>query len=48
MDLQKTRVSGVSSEVHRADTNRRLGFWVLGTKHGPNHTKLYLRLLNNI
>jgi hypothetical protein len=48
MDLQETRVSGVGSEVHRAGTTRRLGFWVLGTKHGPNHTKLYPRLLNNI
>jgi hypothetical protein len=25
-----------------------LGFWVLSTKHGSNHTKLYPRLLNNI
>jgi hypothetical protein len=23
-----------------------LGFWVLGIKHGRNHTKLYPRLLN--
>jgi hypothetical protein len=25
-----------------------LGFWVLGIKHGPNQTKFYPRLLNNI
>jgi hypothetical protein len=25
-----------------------LGFWVLSIKHGPNHTKLYPRLLNII
>jgi hypothetical protein len=41
-------VFGVSSEVLRAGFTRRLVFWVLGTKHGPNHTKLYPRLLNNI
>jgi hypothetical protein len=25
-----------------------LGFWALGTKHGPNHAKFYPRILNNI
>jgi hypothetical protein len=25
-----------------------LGFWVPSIKHGPNHTKLYQRLLNII
>jgi hypothetical protein len=48
MGLQETRVFGVTSEVPRAGITRRLGFWVLGTKHYPNHTKLYPRLLNNI
>jgi hypothetical protein len=24
------------------------GFWVLSIKQGPNHTKLYPRLLNNV
>jgi hypothetical protein len=48
MELQETRVFGVNSEVHRAGIIRRLGFWVLGTKHGPHHTKVYPRLLNNI
>jgi hypothetical protein len=45
MDLRETRVFGVYIEVHRAGG---LGFWVLRIKHGPNHTKLYRRLLNNI
>jgi hypothetical protein len=45
MDLQEIRVFGFYSEVHRAGG---IGFWVLSTKHGPNHTKLYPRLLNNI
>jgi hypothetical protein len=45
MDLRETRVFRVYSEVHRAGG---LGFWVLSTKHGPNHIKLYPRLLNII
>jgi hypothetical protein len=45
MDLRETRVRGVYSEVYRAGG---LGFWVLSTKHGQNHTKLYPRLLNII
>jgi hypothetical protein len=45
MDLREIRVFGVYSEVHRVGG---LGFWVLSTKHGPNHTKLYPRLLNII
>jgi hypothetical protein len=45
MDLRETRVFGVNSEVHRAGG---LGFWVLSINHGPNHTKLYPRLLNII
>jgi hypothetical protein len=42
MDIRELRVSGVNSEVHTAG----VGFWVLGIKHGPNHTKLYPRFLN--
>jgi hypothetical protein len=45
MELRETRVFGVHSEVHRA---RGLGFWVLSTKHGSNHTKFCPRLLNII
>jgi hypothetical protein len=45
MDLRELRIFGVNSEVHRAG---ELGFWVLSIKHGPNHTKLYPRLLNII
>jgi hypothetical protein len=48
MGLQETMVFGVRTEVPRADITRRLGFWGLGTKHCPNHAKLYPRLLNNI
>jgi hypothetical protein len=29
-------------------TGQGVGFWVLSIKQGPNHSKLYLKLLNNI
>jgi hypothetical protein len=46
MGHQETRVFGVRSVVHRAGITRRLGFWGFsGTKHCPNHTKLYPRLI---
>jgi hypothetical protein len=37
-------VSGVSKGIQRAG----VGFWGLGIKQGPNQTKLYPRLLNNV
>jgi hypothetical protein len=48
MGLQETRVFDVSIVVHRAGITKGLGFWGLGTKHCPNHAKLYPRLLINI
>jgi hypothetical protein len=45
MELQELMVSGVNSEVQRA---RGLGFWMLSIKQGPNQTKFYPRLLNNV
>jgi hypothetical protein len=44
MELRELRVSGVISEVQRA------GGRVLGSsiKQGPNQTKFYPRLLNNV
>jgi hypothetical protein len=29
-------------------TGQGVGFWVLSIRHGPNHIKLYPKLLNNI
>jgi hypothetical protein len=40
----ETRVSGVSKGIQRAG----IGFWALSIKLGPNHTKFFPRLLNNV
>jgi hypothetical protein len=45
MELQELRVSGVNSEVQRAGG---VGFWVLSIKQGPNHTKLYPKLITKV
>jgi hypothetical protein len=37
-------VSGVSKEFK----GQGVGFWGLGVKQGPIHTKLYPKLLNNV